>query len=196
MRHFRVMPAHFQMHRARATGGRLAKCLPDHIGQTFNGIDMGVEFGGVLELRVILDFLIGMAMTRHRCRPAGHGNHRRRSEISILQTRRQIGATDVLGHTNARLERRTRIAIGHVGRGFFSVSHDALDPPAFHFNEGFQQHLRHIKHMRDAVAADRFGNKPHTSHFWHITSLLSNTRLANARWLTVRDRCACMSHEV
>jgi len=72
------------------------------IGVPRDVIDMRVELGGVLELGEVFEFLIGVAMARHRRRPAGQRDHRGAGEIRIFEAGREIGGADVLCHADSR----------------------------------------------------------------------------------------------
>jgi hypothetical protein len=76
-------------------------------------------------------------------------------EMRVAQARGEIERADHLRHADPRLAGRARVAVGHVGRGFFAVGVDALDlRPALHLGEGPAQHRGDHEHVRDAVAGE------------------------------------------
>ena len=79
-------------------------------------------------------------------------------EVSVAQAGGEIERADHLRHAHARLAGGARIAVGHVGGGFFAVAMHARDCGApFHLGEGAPQHRRHHEHVRDAVARQHVG---------------------------------------
>ena len=146
------------MHRPGRAGGRGAEGLPHHVGNARNVVDGGVHLRHRLERRHVVDFLIDLAEFRFRIAPAGKSDHRRMREISVAQAGGEIERADHLRHADARLARRARVAVGHVGGGFLAVAMHARDCGApFHLGEGAPQHRRHHEHVGDAVARQHVG---------------------------------------
>ena len=150
--------AELQMHGTGRTGGRDAERLADHVGKTRHVVDGGVHLGDRLERRDVVDFLIELAEFRFRIATARHSDHRRMREEGIAQTGGEIERADHLRHADAGLARRPRIAVGHIGCGFFTVTVHARDlGAALHFGKGSPQHRRHHEDVGDAVTRQHLG---------------------------------------
>ena len=150
------MALHAQVHRARRARGRDAKRLAQQIRHARHAVDLRVEFGHRVELRDVIDFLVGMTVTRLRRRPAGDRDNRRARHVAVAQSRRQIRRAYHLRHAHAGLAARARVTVGHVGGGLLAVHHDALDRHVLHFGERLQHERRHEENMRDAVTLHHF----------------------------------------
>src|SRR6266566_4251270 len=72
--------------------------------------------------------------------------------MRVAQARGEIERADHLGHADPRPARGARVAVGHVGGGFFAVGVDALDlRAALHLGEGPAQYGG--EHVGEALGA-------------------------------------------
>jgi hypothetical protein len=170
-----VQSAQAQVRRARCAGGRRAKCLAHEIGQPLYVVDLRAELGHGVELIEIFDFLVSVAIARPRHGAAADRNHRRACHEAVAQTRREIRGADLLRHADAGLAACARVTVGHISRGLFAVRHDFVDLEIIHFRERAHEYRRNVKHMRDAVAMDDFGEQSRAAHFCHYR--ISPTKL-------------------
>ena len=162
-----LVAAELQMHGTGRAGGRDPKRLPHHVGDARDLVDGGVELGHRLEGRHVVDFLINLAEFGFRIAAARKSNHRRMREIGVTQAGGEIERADHLRHANARLAGGARIAVCHIGGGFFAVTVHARDfrIAPFHLDEGAPQHGGHHEYVRHAITRQHIGKAFGANHF-------------------------------
>ncbi len=163
-----------EMHRRRLAADRFAERLAQRQRQL---VDMGDRVGVLGHRRerpAVVDLLIGVALLVALRPPPGHRDHRRAGEIGILQAGRQIGRADRLRHAHAGAPGDARIAVGHVGGGFFAMHHDAAQAELFDFFERANAEHRHEENVRGAVAFKGLGDKAGAGHLGHSGVLPSS----------------------
>ena len=116
----------------------------------------------------MVHLLIGVALLVGLGPPAGQRDHGRSGKIGILETRRQIGRADRLGHADTGMTCDPRIPVGHIGRRFLAMHHDAAHAQFLDLLERADTEDRHEEDVGQAITLQGFRQKPRTRHICHF----------------------------
>ena len=152
---FRLHPEQVEMRRARRAGCRRPDRLAQQPRQLGGGVDLDVELGHRRVQRQVGDFLVGVAVLQRGLLAAGQRYHRAARQPRVLQACRQIGRPHRLREAEHRPAGHPRMAVGHVGHGFFRMSQHPLDTQPLQRNQRPPQHRIHEEEMRGAGRGDR-----------------------------------------
>ena len=167
-----LLVAQAQMHRPWRSGSRETKRLPQEIRQTCFIVDLRVELREAVELGEVFQLLIRMAVARRDGRSAGDRDQGNARKKRVLQPRTEVGSADLLRQAQTGSAARSRVAVGHVCCGLFTVRHDPLQTKRLHLLQRLHENRRHEEGVRDAVTFHHFGKEPRTGHLRHFTILL------------------------
>ena len=165
--HLAQMALDAKVDRARSSGGRDAKRLPQQVRHARYAVDLRVKFGERVKLRHVIDFLIRVPVARLRGRTAGDRDDRRTRHEAVAQSRREVRRAYHLCHADARFSARAGVAIGHIGSRLLAMHHHAMNRHVFHLGEGFEHERRNKKNVRDTIALHHFGEQPRPCHLRH-----------------------------
>src|SRR5262249_37476060 len=135
-------------------------------------VDVEVRLGHRLPHREVLDLLVDVLVTRGGGHTAGQRDDGRAGHVRVAHAGGEVRRSDGLGETHARTARRTRLAVGAVGRGLLAVRDHATDPHVLHLGHGRKHDRGDEEDVREAIGVRGFGEVPVARHPWHGGDLL------------------------